>query len=92
MDHERAIEESEKKMDGLARDVSTATKGQRNVALYRAAFTVGTKLPDGLVSRDGMKARLVEAALANGTEEKEARDIIERALKHAAAYQNASQK
>jgi len=60
--------------------VETAPEGTRNHTLNRSAFSLGTLVGAGLLGVEDVRARLVDAALACGLPEAEARTTVDRAL------------
>lgn len=54
-----------------ARRVASAQEGTRNATLNRAAFSLGSLVAAGMLSRDAVEVALTEAALSAGLGEKE---------------------
>jgi hypothetical protein len=66
--------------------VTSAVEGTRNDTLNRAAFSIGTLVGAGLLGRDEVCTRLVEAAVASGLPEHESKATVERGVRDGIAH------
>jgi hypothetical protein len=66
--------------------VACAVSGTRNDTLNRAAFNLGTLVGAGLLGRDDVRDRLIEAAVASGLPEHESVATVNRGLRDGEAH------
>jgi hypothetical protein len=66
--------------------VASAPEGTRNHTLNRAAWNLGTLVGAGLLGREDVRGRLIEAAVASGLPEPEVTATVDRGLRDGEAH------
>jgi hypothetical protein len=69
---------SQRALDCELQNIRHAPQGQRNSTLFASAFSIGQLAATGILEEESSKAALIQAALDNALDEREARDTVTR--------------